>query len=207
MARPALAGAALALLALAGCAADDGPDAPAPPSADAAGGVAPAADDARPARDTALVSIEGFEEPVALRLVRYPDLPAPFSTYLPADWRDETVASGEGAGARFVTGEPPFEAVLAVAFPTGGADAAEAQARAVLDGASDVREPEAPEPWVTFARVFVRDGAYGSVRVGRHGGTAFVVSETVPFDMADGFYPRAALVLDRLRWLDTGEGL
>ena len=199
MARAALAAAALALAA---CGPSDGP----PPDAPAApGGAAPS--DARPARDTATVSLEGTETPVALRLVRYPGLPAPFSTYLPADWADETVASGEGTAVRFTTGEPPRQAALVVAFPAGGAAAAEAQARAVLDGAADVREPETAEPWVAFGRAFVRDGAYGSVRVGEHGGTAFVVTERVPFDRGDGFYPRTAVVLERLRWLDTGGGL
>ena len=223
MLRPALL---LAAALLAACASGDGPatteaasgatppsgleTTPPPPDA-TTGGANDATDlataDARPATSTGVVSLEGDDEVLDLRLVRYPDLPAPFSTYLPESWADDVVASGETTAVRFTMGEPPFQALLTISFPSGGAEAARAQARAILDGARDVQEPEVGEPWATFERAFVRDGSYGSVRVGEHAGVPFVVLEEVPFEMGDGFYPRAALVLDRLRWLDTGAGL
>ena len=171
------------------------PAAPPPDATTDAGGI-----------DSVTVSLEGVEERIAVRPVRYPDLPAPFETVVPATWADE-VSRGDGrTTVRFSTGGPS-PATLSVLFVPSGVEAAIEAARATTLGTDDVRPLETAEPWVRFGRSFVAGGAAGSVRVGEHGGEAFVVREAVPFELGDGFYPRAALVLDRLRWLDTGAGL
>ena len=209
MRRPALA---LSLAAaLAACGPGDGPATTAPtsgaaPPADLAAPPPPAGGAGRPATDTGVVTLEGTDEEVALRLVRYPDLPAPFSTYLPDGWTDGVSRDGDSPSVRFST-SGPSPATLSVSFVSSGVEAAIEAARATTVGTDDVRPLEGAEPWVRFGRSFVVGGAYGSVRVGEHEGAAFVVREAVPFERGDGFYPRAMLVLDRLRWLDTGAGL
>ena len=193
MRRPALALA----LALGACGTGEAPAPAAPPpnATTDVGGV-----------DSATVSIEGMEERIAIRSVRYLDLPAPFETVVPADWTDEVSRDGDRTTVRFSTGRPS-PATLSVLFVPSGVEAAIEAARATTLGTDDVRPLETAEPWVRFGRSFVAGGAAGSVRVGAHEGEAFVVRESVPFERGDGFYPRAALVLDRLRWLDTGAGL
>ena len=205
MSRPALALAAA--LALGACGTGEAP-APATPAASAPPPAAPPPNATTDADgvDSVTVSLEGMEEQIAVRAVRYPDLPAPFSTVVPAEWADEVSRDGDRTTVRFSTGGPP-PATLSVLFVPSGVEAAIEAARATTLGTDDVRPLETAEPWVRFGRSFVAGGAAGSVRVGEHGGAAFVVRESVPFELGDGFYPRAALVLDRLRWLDTGAGL
>ena len=193
MRRPALTLA----LALGACGTGEAPTPAAPP---------PKATTDVGAVDSVTVSIEGMEERIAVRPVRYADLPAPFETVVPASWTDEVSRDGDRTTVRFSTGEPS-PATLSVLFVPSGVEAAIEAARATTLGTDDVRPLEFTEPWVRFGRSFVAGGAAGSVRVGEHDGAAFVVREAVPFERGDGFYPRAALVLDRLRWLDTGAGL
>ena len=162
----------------------------------------------RPATATATIPIEGTDEPIALRLVTVEDTPLPFSTYVPAGWTDEVLASGEGTAARFVMGTPPLEGAVHVFVPSAAnPGGAEALARAVAESHGGGEPLADPEPWVRAGYRFGDPAMGGSVRVGEHGGTAFYVLVQYPAEMADGFAPRAGLVLDRLRWADDGTAL
>ena len=160
---------------------------------------------ARPATATATVSVEGFDESIPLRLVRFENVPLPFSTYLPNAWSSDVAASGEGTAVRLTTGEPPFQGVVSVFVPSAGNDAA-ALARAVADSRGGA-QPMDRLGWARSGYTFFGDGVTGTVRTGEHAGVGFYVVEEFPLEMGDGFAPRAALVLDRLRWLDDGTGL
>ena len=201
----------LALALLVGCA--DGPDPAAGVPAEraaSAGAAAPplepnaAPAPARPATAQESISIEGMEERIDLRLVTVDDVPLPFSTYVPADWSDETANSGEGAAVRFAMGE----GVVTVFMPSEpNRDGIGEIARAVAESNGDARPLEPAQAWVRSGYTFGGNGQTGSVRVGEHAGLPFYVVEQYPYEMGDGFAPRAALVLNRLRWSDDGTAL
>ena len=209
----------LAPLLLFGCA--DGPDAPAStddasaePTVAASGadtaddGSPPAAPASRPETVTDTISIEGMDEPIDLRLVTVEDEPLPFSTYVPADWSDETVSSGEGTAARFATGATGSQGVVTVFVPSEpNREMIDEIARAVAESSGNAQPLEPYEPWVRSGYTFEGDGQTGQVRIGEHAGVPFYVVTQFPYELGDGFAPRAALVLDRLRWADDGSAL
>ena len=151
-----------------------------------------------------------MEEPVELRLVRYPDVPLPFSTYLPQGWTDDVVGSGEGTAVRFVMGDPSVGAVVSLFVPSdANQDGVVGLARAVAEsrgGFAEFEPGEVPD-WASAGFSFADDSGAGSVTVGEHAGTSFYVLEEFPYEMGDGFVPRAEMIQDRLRWLDDGTGL
>jgi hypothetical protein len=209
----------VALAALAAALAACGPSsepagAPAPPEPAPAVSEPPATPGAvgegadRPATTTATVRVEGMEEPISLRLARFPGVPLPFSTYLPEGWAAETASSGEGTAVRLTMGEPPLQGFVSLFVPQGAtAPETVALARSLAEGRGGAREPEGLPPWAEAGFAFASGAEVGTVWVGEHAGTPFYVLEAYPVEMGDGFAPRAALVLDRLRWLDTGGGL
>lgn len=179
-----------------------------PQSVDTPDRAEPAPTATRPETETATIQIEGMEEPIDLRLVTVGEVPLPFSTYIPADWTDQMLGSGEGTAVRMTMGEPPYAGSVTIFVPSepnqGGVDAL---AEAVAESRGGAEPVEPGEPWVRTAYGFGDPAVGGSVRVGEHDGTAFYVLTEYPIEMGDGFVPRAALVLDRLRWTDDGEGL
>ena len=184
---------------------DAGPPGAAPSGAADAQPIAPGS---RPetARDT--ISVEGVDEPIDLRLVTIEDTPLPFSTYLPADWSDDLLGSGEGTGARFAMGEPGSEGVVTVFVPSEPNRAGiEELARVVAESNGTVQPLTGAAPWVRAGHRFRSDALVGRVRVGEHAGIPFYILETHPHELGDGFGPRAAVVLDRLRWSDDGTAL
>ena len=202
----------LACAALVGCADPDAPQpAPEPGPASRApteGSPPVAAPDARPETDTATVSIEGMEESIDVRRVTIEDAPLPFSTYVPAGWSDETTGSGEGTAVRFATGEPDRQGAVTVFVPSpANRDRIDELARAAAESGGVARPLEPVEPWVRSGYTFAGDAETGQVRVGEHAGVPFYVAERYPYELGDGFAPRAALVLERLRWADDGSGL
>ena len=207
----------VALVALAACAEPPATGPPDPPAGAVPGGTvdAPAApvDAGAPAerpetvQDT--VQIEGTDEPVTLRLVSFPDVPLPFSTYVRDGWQSDVVASGEGTAVRLTTGEPPRQGLLSLFVPAGApteADVAEL-AQAAAESYGGARERDAIETWARRAWTFQDGSTVGSVRVGEHAGTPFYVLEAYPIEVGDGFAPAAHLALSRWRWLDDGTGL
>ena len=195
----------LTVFVLAACGSPDTPaepEAPAPPTAPAP----PETSDARPGQKEGTISVEGMDQPVALRLVREADFPIPFSTYVPEEMGYDTVASGEGSAARFSLGAEPREAVLSVFVPSGGVDDLDAWAR---EAAETMGEPSQLEPpaWAEAAYSFGGVDRMGAVLAGRHAGRPFYVLESLPLNMGDGLGPRAAAVQREWRWLDDGSGL
>ena len=80
-------------------------------------------------------------------------------------------------------------------------------ARAAAESQGEAREIDAVEVGVSRAFAFSGPDGVGTVTVREHAGVPFYVLEAYPVELGDGFAPRAALVLDRLRWRDTGAGL
>lgn len=183
-------------------------EAPAPAPAEAATAEnRPIAPGSRPEMATGTISIEGDEESVDLRLATFDDAPLPFSTYVPTDWTDNVLGSGEGTAVFFATSEQEPRGFVSLFVPSDGArESAVAVAREVAEQRGGVRQIEAA-PWAVEALAFSGDGVLGTVRVGEHAGTFFAVHVEYPAEMGDGMAPRAALVLDRLRWADDGTGL
>ena len=163
----------------------------------------------RPETVQETISIEGVDEPITLRLATFPEAPLPFSTYVPDGWATDVVGSGEGTAVQLTSGE----AMLSLFVPTHttSREGVVGIARAVAESRGGAR-PLAAVGWGEGGFSFVGDpdgsgDAAGTVWVGEHAGTWFTVVETYPIEAADGFAPRARVVLDRLRWLDDGTAL
>jgi len=176
------------------------------PEADGAGSADGAP--ARPETTTATISVEGTDEPVDLRLVRFDVFDLPFSTYVPADWTDTVLGSGEGAAAFMATGDGPDRAFVSLFVPSEpNREGIVGMARAAVGSRGALVPLDGAEPWVDEGYSFSGAEEAGSVRVGSHAGVPFYVLQVHPLDWGDGFGPRAALVRDRLRWTDDGTGL
>ena len=170
------------------------------PAADAASGTAD-----RPETDTRTISIEGMDQAIPVRRVRYPDAPMPFETYLPADWLDDSASSGEGTAVVFHTPDRAAEMSVFMPSEANRANVVE-MARAVADsrgGAQPTSDlPDGATAQFTF---FSGSDAAGSVTVYEHGGLPYYVVEEFPFEYGDGFAPRARMALEEIRWLGDGQ--
>lgn len=178
----------------------------------------------RPAIVEDSLLIEGLSEPVTLHL--FDEAGVPFTTYLPGRYfTPDVVTSGEGTAVRFETasiGEPPAQGVLHFFFPVG----ADTLSTAAL--ARQVEHPrgliatsawrlttreedpdEAPCEWATHRYTFTARAseAGGTLCIGQHGASSFYVLWERSDELVDGFGPRATVVVDRLRWRDSGAGL
>ncbi len=180
----------------------DRPPATTPPSAEAVSS-APATDP-----DSVTISVEGTEEAIAVRRVRFDDVPLPFTTLVPEDWADDVVSSGEGTAVRLTVGDPPRQGLVSV-FVSSDPDPAGAveTARALAENQGDVRAVDTAEPWAIQVFAFSGPEAVGRASVAEHAGVPFTVLESYPVERRDGVAPRIRLVLDHLRWLDDGTGL
>ena len=206
-----------AALALPGCtpkggdAVAGGPT-PAPPGVEQPALPGPAADRPPFRRDT--IQIEGTPTPVELRLVRSPaDFSTPFTTYAPTDFIIEVAGQGENRAVRFIAafgGRRNDRAFMDVVMYPPGLSEADALARAQRTGfeASDGADfsPAEGPPWAIRAWRIQgrgREGmVLGGVHVGRHGARYFHVLTRYPAEYADGFGPRARVILDEWRWGD-----
>lgn len=210
----------LLLFLLAACADQPAPDAgrdAAPAPVDT---TAPPAE-ARPSTKTDTLYLEGMPEPITLRLFDEPAVP--FTTYIPqGDFIPRIVSSAEGDGVRLEAnfgGVHNPDAYVHFFFPAEGAGldslaalrrfVAETMARdngwAPRDGAPPGCE------WAAESSRFVRTSAgttyLGHVCFAEHGGAPFFVAVQYPQEYAEGFVPRANLLLEALRWRDTGAAL
>lgn len=155
------------------------------------------------------IIVEGMDEPITLRLVRFTDVPLPFSTYVPEDWTTDVLGSDEGVAAQMTTGEPPYQGRLTLFMPSGEPTVEEIVelAQSVADSYGNAQPMEAPADWVRRGLTF-RDGeTIGTVQVGVHNGNPFYLLEAFSAEMGDGFGPGSAVALARLRWEDDGSGL
>ncbi|MBW3534513.1 MAG: hypothetical protein KY453_04755 [Gemmatimonadetes bacterium] len=218
------AGWATGLLALAAAC---GGEAPAPgDEVPAAGDAVPAADTAlsaagasvpgaseRPATRTDTLLVEGMPEPVELRLVRSPDgFPLPFSTYAPAEFRVEQAMREGQPAVRFVAafgGVRSEDAFVEIAlYPAGGGQAAALERAALSMDPS--AEPEILDGsglgWAELGWRWRGGGADGPYvahfLLGHHGERWFQVLRRYPPEYAEGFVPRAEVILESLRWGD-----
>ena len=187
---------------------------------------APAAEE-RPEERVDTLMLEGMAEPMRVRLFETPaGFPLRFSTYVPEDMRPEVLEADSGASVRFTTafgGTPNPNAYLNIHVYPESMDAAGAAAAAdafavsrgvpVSQGEGD-DEPDWPRryAWSLAEYPFDHPGPEGGrmvglVAVGTHGERVFHVIQQHPEEYGDGFGPRAALILEELRWADTGRGL
>lgn len=170
---------------------------------------------------TDTLSIEGMREPVVLRLFRTPeDFPLPFAAYVPEDMDPRADPSGgtahstaEFGGARnedafvhlyvFPDGTPLPEAVATARGYTAGRRGIPVSGGIGSD--SDDKPPPHPD-WAleSFPFHYQSDGPWyaGAVGVGRHGQRHFMIVRHYPVEYADGFGPRADLILETWRWAD-----
>jgi len=187
---------------------------------DETAGGAPTAREARPARTTDTIRIEGMGEPIELRLFEAPeDVALPFTAYIPDDMAAEV---GDGGSVDFIAefggirNEDAF--IHFYAFPEGTPwQEAVATAKGFKSGqgipVSEGLEPlqdDIPRPdglgWAEEAYRYVHQSG-GELFGGRLGlgiwdGRAFMIVTHRAAEYAEGFDPRARLVLESWRWAD-----
>jgi len=159
------------------------------------------------------LSLEGTAQPVTLRLYRTPPgFPLPFSTYVPADLVPESGASGDDRTVRFVAafgGRRTDSAYVAVTIHS--ETVTEEAARRLLSAATGGSAPAAQEqqryPWALAEYSGSTGGVVARGILGRHEGQFFHVLIRYPAEFADGFGPRAAMVLEHWEWEGGGGGL
>ena len=167
----------------------------------------PVAPGARPEQAAGVIQVEGEDETIDLRLVSVWEFPLPFETYVPDGWVVDQISAGEGASAILASSDATPRGIVSVFVPADRAPgAALATAREIAQQRGGVQTIDGPE-WASEALTFRGDGHTGTVYVGEHAGSPFMVLVEYPSDMGDGFAPRADLVLDRLRWGDDGTAL
>lgn len=171
-----------------------------------------------PVTESASIQVEGQNEVVALQAFQSPPgFALPFSTSVPAGLRAEALPADSGDIVRFAdTGNPAAYMHLFVQPAGYTADAAEEDVRAVAEsyGVPGVGEVDTAErfPWALVQYRFERRGSTaapvaGWVALGEHAGRFFHVIVQHPAGWAEGFVPRARLILEQWRWADTGQGL
>lgn len=180
---------------------------------------APAAE--RAASRTETLSIEGMPEPLSLRLFQAPDdFPLPFAAYVPEDMDPRVDASertahftAEFGGVRnedafvhlyvFAEGIPLREAVAAARGYSAGRRGIPVS-RGIEAMTDDNPPPDMDWALESFRFHYQGDGPWfaGAVGVGRHDQRHYMIVRHYPVEFADGFGPRAALILETWRWAD-----
>lgn len=163
------------------------------------------------------VVLEGDPHPITLHLFQTPaDWSMRFSTYYPEDFVVETGVDDGMQVVRFMTnfaGIKNEEAFLGVyIFPAGSDESTVRQV--VEDVASDlgINEATGDTAQPIWAQKYWRgetvDGShYATISLGQHAGNFFYVITHYPFEMGDGFGPRAHIILEEWLWHDTSEFL
>lgn len=175
----------------------------------------------QPETRTETIAIEGMQEPIALRLFRPPDdFPLDFTAYVPEDMEPQA-----GPGDRAVRIAAEFGGVRnerahvhVYVYPEGTPfQEAVALARGYTAGRSGIPvghgiEPvtdESPPPEQAWAAESFRfryqdDGDWytGTLGVGRESGRHVMIVRHYPIEYADGFGPRADLIIETWRWAD-----
>jgi hypothetical protein len=195
------------LLVLAGCQAQDA----SPPA-----GETPAdttvTEPADPLAQTRLDTlwIEGMAEPMELHLYQPAEgFPLPFHTYLPPDWRAETIPSQKTV---VFTPDGPLadRATLSVRIYPAGMTPDDALERLRVRAASDAQatsqtavfldQPEAP--WALAEAIYTAGPTAGHATLTRQQGRYMEIIAQYPVEAGDGFAPREALILSKWRWAD-----
>lgn len=171
----------------------------------------------RPRLRTDTILIEGSPETVSLGLFRTPaGFPMPFNTYVPADMVAQWSGQGE-QGVRFMAnfgGVANRQAYVGFVAREASAQAAEMLARA-YEGAGGKRlggemvpmtDLDERYPWARAGwdiHYDIDHVSYDAVLLlARHGNRLVQIVLHAPAEYGDGFWPRASLVLEHLRWAD-----
>ncbi len=218
----------MAVFGLSGCA-GPGEDAEAQGRSEEAAAAARGDGGIRPATSTDTLEIEGMREPIELRLFEAgDDFPLPFTAYIPQDMRAEVHGDGtlkivaefggvrnENAFIHFYTFPEgtPWQEALATAK---GFKAA--QGIPVSRGLEPLQDDLPPPEGLAWAEeayryVYETGGQAfgGTLGVARREGRAFMIVTHRPVEYAEGFGPRAHIVMESWRWADgsalaSGEG-
>lgn len=164
----------------------------------------------RPTTKTAVISIEGEKTAIALRL--YQEYKNLFTTYFPdQDFLPEGVSSGEGTGARFTAnfgGVRNNNAYVSVSFLNSVKNLG--QLRRFVNSKSGLiaankwrvisRTQNTGYPWAK-EKIMFRQGRdlTGTLYLGQQNGKVFYVITQYPLEYAEGFVPRADLILRNLQ--------
>lgn len=190
-----------------------------PPDTSDEGGEAEAVGDGAyveslPAVKQDTILLEGMPESITLELYETPEsFGLPFITYHPEDIKPDLVSPDEGEVVRFVAnmgGVLEEDAVVGIYVHPEGTTEQEAREMMQILASSygESSEPANPRfPW-SIVEYQVNDGEIvGTYALGQHAERYFHVMVTYPPEYGDGFGPRAHIVLEELRWKDTGQDL
>ena len=159
--------------------------------------------------------LDGADVPVTLE--RFDDARSPFTTYIPkGDFNADVVPSGEAFAVVFqsaVDGEPGARPSATFVFPTRPASVDSLRAafftRAGAAGWS-INEDGGATPclWASEGYTFTSETAgLDVVCFGEHAGRAFQYTTRSSPQTSYAFKARLDVLLDELRWRDTGAGL
>jgi hypothetical protein len=148
------------------------------------------------------IGLEGTMHPITLKLVHMTDADPPFTTYMPNDFVFEQKKDANGADYHFYTafaGKRNNDAyVLLHVFPAATTrEAAIAAVKAWVASRATV-EPAGFETF-QFRKNNVLHAAGIDLR--QHANRFYFVARQYPIEMADGFGPRAAKIIDNWHWL------
>jgi hypothetical protein len=172
----------------------------------------------QPATKTATIYIEGEKTPITLKL--YEDYKPLFTTYFPQqDFIAEGVSSGEGTGVKFIVNFDSSKnenAYIRVFFPNGVKTIE--QLEAFVNSKSGLiasnkwrvssRSSNVSYPWAK-EKIDFRQGQeiIGTIYLGEQNGKVFYVINHYPAEYADGFAPRADLILQNLKVNSTSKSI
>lgn len=162
------------------------------------------------------VMIEGTWQRTTVHLVPSPPGFEPaFYTYAPEDFAVHQSSSDEGASwrfnARFGGTENPEAYMLVFFFPEGTSDSEARRRMDALtanrtmvqrDSAQPKRYPWSEAEYSYQGKTKSGQPLLGSVALGRHNGRLFYILTEYPAEYADGFGPRAHVILKEWRWAD-----
>lgn len=169
---------------------------------------------ATPTTRTVTLNIEGEATPVKVSRYETPD----FVTELPTDFVARPSASGEGRAVRFVfnpTGKPDAKAYVHLFFSQSYFTSQAPDAKTIAAGITGNRgllasnrwervnqDNSPPYAWAKTAIGYrdptTADQSMGTIYMGEHRGKGFIVFTHFPAEYADGFLPRANVILENL---------
>jgi hypothetical protein len=168
----------------------------------------------KPETKTELILVEG--ESTEMQLKRFDQSGFPIATYFPSEhFTEEMGASGEGQSVRFdwtYEGQKDENVYLHLFFPSGSPTAAEVSDlvrgdRGILAQNNWQAGDQAPDvgySWVKEAIAYQdttsSDFAGGVIFIGEHEGKGFYAIAHYPAEYADGFEPRADVILSNLEF-------
>ncbi len=158
----------------------------------------------RPSEQVFTTFVEGTEKLQSYCLVQHPDMPA--TTYFPCDRKDrvQEVDAGSAKGIRMEYMDLMF---WDEDITERGAEASFQQVIGYMGALESVSGDEALPPWALEKyRGLHGDRSMGAI-LGEHEGRYFYLREEYPVEAGDGWYPLRSLIINQLRWKETGAPL